>query len=184
MNSQQLLYINLILGVVFLLYFFFGRGQPKAPTRLNLKNKETPLEKPLNPDRLDSQKIQQPQITSKMTILEPETEQTQAKNLAIFFMYNGHGWEAYGVLGLAQGANMKSVTESYQKLLELNDPKSYDFLEAAYKAILEKKRRDVLWASAQDKTYTNSHASVNFLRSLYNNHSAATSSKKVSPLHV
>jgi hypothetical protein len=143
-NSQQLLYINLVLGVVFLLYFVFGRSKPRAPTRLNLKNKETPLEKPLNPDRLESQKIQQPQITSKMTILEPETEQSQAKNLAIFFMYNGHGWEAYSVLGLAQGSNMKTVTESYQKMLEINDPKSYDFLETAYKAILDQKRRDVL----------------------------------------
>ncbi len=144
MNSQQLFYINLILGVVFVLYFFFGRGQPKAPTRLNLKNKETPLEKPIHPDRIESQKKQQPQITSKMTILEPETEQSQAKNLAIFFMHSGHGWEAYKVLGLPQGTNMKTVTESYQKLLEMSDPKSYEFLEAAYKAILEKKRRDVL----------------------------------------
>ncbi len=152
MNSQQLLYINIFLGVVFLLYFLFGRSRPAAPTRLNLKNKETPLPKNPNPDQLDSQKKQQPQITSKMTILEPETDQARAefsaqstpKNLAIFFIYNGHDWEAHNVLGVAQGANMKIVTESYQKLLETSDPKSYEFLEAAYKAILSKKRRDVL----------------------------------------
>lgn len=146
MNSQQLLYINVILGVLFLLYFLFGRGQPKAPTRLNLKNKETPLAKNPEPDRLiDSSKKQQPQITSKMTILEPEIPGANTqKNLAIFFIYNGHDWEAHNVLGVAQGANMKIVTEAYQKLLQTSDPKSYDFIEAAYRAILSKKRRDVL----------------------------------------
>ena len=148
MNSQQLLYINVILGVVFLLYFILGRSQPKGPTRLNLKNKDTPLEKDPNPDRLISQKnqqtVDQKQLSSKMTVLEPETESPQGKDLAIFFMYNGHGWEAYSVLGVAQGANMKTVTESYQKLLEASDPRSYEFLETAYKTILSKKRRDVL----------------------------------------
>ncbi len=87
-----------------------------------------------------------------MTILEPETDEPRAefssmgtpKNLAIFFIYNGHDWEAHHVLGVAQGANMKVVTEIYQKLLQTSDPKSYDFFEAAYKAILNKKRRDVL----------------------------------------
>jgi hypothetical protein len=87
-----------------------------------------------------------------MTILEPEAEAPRAefssmgtpKNLAIFFIYNGHDWEAHHVLGVAQGANMKVVTEIYQKLLQTSDPKSYDFFEAAYKAILNKKRRDVL----------------------------------------
>lgn len=87
-----------------------------------------------------------------MTILEPEdnsfkvTPSTQAspKNLAIFFIYNGHDWEAHDVLGVAQGANMKIVTECYQELLRVSDPKSYEFYEAAYKAILSKKRRDVL----------------------------------------
>ena len=87
-----------------------------------------------------------------MTILEPETDLLreefsaagQPKNLAIFFIYNGHDWEAHHVLGVAQGAHMKKVTENYQKMLETSDPKSYDFLEAAYKAILNRKRRDVL----------------------------------------
>lgn len=87
-----------------------------------------------------------------MTILEPETDapraefsaQSTPKNLAIFFIWNGHDWEAHDVLGVAQGANMKIVTERYQEILRVSDPKSYEFYEAAYKAILSKKRRDVL----------------------------------------
>ncbi len=87
-----------------------------------------------------------------MTILEPESEFVRSefsnaptpKNLAIFFIYNGHDFEAYSVLGVAQGAHLKVVTDQYQKLLSTSEPKSYEFLEAAYKSILSKKRRDVL----------------------------------------
>lgn len=79
-----------------------------------------------------------------MTVLEPETKTTSQKDLAIFFMYNGHDWEAHDVLGVAQGANLKIVTEKYQKLLAENNTQSYDFLEAAYQAILKRKRNTVL----------------------------------------
>lgn len=83
-----------------------------------------------------------------MTVLEPEEKNAMKsaeqkfsqKNLAIFFIYNGHDWEAHGVLGVPQGANLKTVTESYQKLLSESDSKSYDFFEAAYKAILKQKK--------------------------------------------
>lgn len=109
----------------------------------------------MNEAQIESQKkqhISQASLTSKMTVLEPETENPRGefsaagtpKNLAIFFIYNGHDWEAHSVLGVAQGAHLKTVTEHYQKMLESSAPDSYDFLEAAYKAILKRKRRDVL----------------------------------------
>lgn len=91
-----------------------------------------------------SQQNQQTAIDSKVQILEPETSATSQKNLAIFFIYNGHDWEAHSVLGVPQGASLKTVTESYQKLLAESDAQSYDFLEAAYKAILKQKRPTVL----------------------------------------
>lgn len=131
MNSQQLLYINIILGVLFLIYFLFGRKGQKAPTQLNLKNKDTPI--PL-------EKPQTPALESKVTILEPAEASATQKNLAIFFIFNGHDWEAYSVLGVAQGANLTAVTAAYQKLLSTSDPQSFEFLEAAYQAILKKKR--------------------------------------------
>jgi hypothetical protein len=143
-NSQQLLYINIFLGLLFLVYFVFGRSQPKAPTRLNLKNKDTVPESPvldknIKPDTL---------LTSKMTVLEPELKinivvetQSSQKELAIFFIYNGHDWEAYNVLGVAQGANLKTVTDAYQKLLAKGDVQSYNFIESAYTAILQKNKK-------------------------------------------
>ncbi len=148
MNSQQLLYINIILGSLFLLYFFFGRSQPKAPTRLNLKNPDTPVDDAREHNAIPNDKKAQILLNSKVTLLDPEVSENIAKNnqknLAIFFVYNGHDWEAHHVLGVAQGAGIKIVTDEYQKLLATSDPKSYDFLEAAYKAILNAKRSDRL----------------------------------------
>jgi hypothetical protein len=147
-NSQQLLYINIGLGVLILLYFIFGRSATKKPTRLNLKNPDTVQDKTQaqieNQTGAESAKTAPLQVNSKMTILEPEAEKNQQKNLAIFFIFNGHDWEAYNVLGLAQGASLKESTVAYQKLLQTADPQSYPFYEAAYSAILVKKRRDVL----------------------------------------
>lgn len=155
MNSQQLLYINLIIGGVLLLYFFLGRTSPKSPTRLNLRNKDTPSDPLLKTasNELSAGKETTDSSQTKMFILEPETKSNplyhsssavQTKDLAIFFMYNGHDWEAYTVLGVPQGAKLQTVTEAYQKLIQTQDPSSYDFLEQAYQSILKKKRRDTL----------------------------------------
>jgi type IV secretory pathway VirB10-like protein len=38
-NSQQLLYINIGLVLIFVIYYVFFRPQPKQPTRLNLRSK-------------------------------------------------------------------------------------------------------------------------------------------------
>lgn len=145
MNSQLLLYINVALGILFTLYFLFGRSKPNSPTRLNLKNKDS---EPFEATNVDRTQVLLQKKSPNMTILEPEDESVnikkQPKDLAIFFIYNGHDWEAYTILGVAQGAHMKAVTEAYQKLLKTSDPQSYPFYEAAYKSILSKKRRDVL----------------------------------------
>ena len=40
MNSQQLLYANIVIGILFVAYFLFGRGKQRQPTQLNVKAKE------------------------------------------------------------------------------------------------------------------------------------------------
>lgn len=63
---------------------------------------------------------------------------SQAKNLSVLFIYNGHDWEAYEVLGLPAGASLPMVTERYQKLIINADKGQIEFYEAAYSAILKK----------------------------------------------
>lgn len=83
-----------------------------------------------------------------MTVLEPENlidlnasrAKQASKNLNIYFMYNGHSWEAHEVLGVPAGAPMTQVTDAYQKLILTNDSSTYEFYESANQAILKRWR--------------------------------------------
>lgn len=155
MNSQQLFYINIILGLLFIAYFVWGRPKLRGPTKLNIKANED-FKKSLIP-RAYSQTVFNQKNASraldhgfvssdgKMTILEPENvidlkKHKEAKTLNIYFMYNGHEWEAHEVLGLEPGSIMPEVTEAYQKLIVTSDPSTFEFFEAAYHAVLKKWR--------------------------------------------
>ena len=61
-----------------------------------------------------------------------------AKSLNVHFVYNGHTWDAYEVLGVPAGSSLRSVTQNYQASLMKADPQSRSFLDAAYQAILKK----------------------------------------------
>ncbi len=163
MNSQQLFYFNLIVGVLFLAYFVLGRSKPKAPTKLNLRA-ASPIEaaapessdqnriiahgKPLSAHQSSVKQVLEP----KVSLLEPEAPLAQAsfaksggsKQLSIFFMYNGHDWEAHQVLGIPQGASIDVATRAYQEQLKTAEPSSYDFYEAAHAAIFKKRRNERL----------------------------------------
>lgn len=72
-----------------------------------------------------------------MEIMEPLGDSKAGKNLNCFFMYNGHDWDAYLVLGVPAGSTLPAVTQAYQDLIKKSDPNSYEFFEAAYQAILK-----------------------------------------------
>lgn len=61
-----------------------------------------------------------------------------AKELNVLFMYNGHDWDAYEVLGLPAGCSLKMVTQRYQELVRDADEGKLLFLQAAYESILKK----------------------------------------------
>lgn len=67
-----------------------------------------------------------------------EVSGRQTKNLNVLFMYNGHDWDAYEVLGAPAGASLPLVTARYQELIRGADKGQLEFFEAAYQAILKK----------------------------------------------
>lgn len=147
MDSQQLFYFNLIIGVLFLAYFIFGRAKQKPPTQLNMRAPKTKLDIQTDNPVLAKDQTRQAQISEpKQSILEPEMKPAAkpTKSLSIFFMYNGHDWEAHQVLGIPQGAGVEAATKAYQDLLKTSDPSSYDFLESAFNAIFKKRRNEKL----------------------------------------
>ena len=155
MDSQQLLYIILI-SLVFLFGLFLTvRRKPNQPTKLNVKAGEdfhlTPTKKPVETkannliDKLKDLPIPiEVPVTKKEVWLEPDSIPEKAKNLSIFFMYNGHDWEAHDVLGVPQGASLTIATEAYQKLLKSEDPSTFEFYEGAYNAILQRRKKERL----------------------------------------
>ena len=138
MNSQQLLYLNIFIGIVFVLYFLLSKGKRHEPTKLNMKANED-FTKSIIKAKTSAPL---PAAEPKMTVLEPENviqmKTHVAKNLSIYFMYNGHEWEAHEVLGVPAGAQLPVVTAAYQKLIITSDPSTFEFFEAGYQAILRR----------------------------------------------
>lgn len=122
MNSQDFLTLNLVAAGGFFFWYIISRGGSRPPTRLNMKAKDSapPLAHPLPPQALEEVKTSPP------------------KNLNIMFNYNGHSWDAYEVLGVPAGANIRIVTEAYQAAIHRCEKGSVEFLETAYLAILNR----------------------------------------------
>lgn len=148
MNSQDFLTLNLVGAGAFIFWYVVSRGGLRRPTQLNLKTKDSapPL---INPVYDKSFSENPPSSATQAPILYASKEKTtpsvhpdlsavKSKCLNVMFNYNGHSWDAYEVLGVPAGASIKTVTEAYQVSLRRNSPSSMEFLEAAYKAILNK----------------------------------------------
>lgn len=130
-NSQLLLYLNLGIGLLLVLYFVLGRSKPKPPTRLNMRAKDSEGKKPVILEAEDQQEV---------AIASNEPHET-SRSLAVMFMYNGHDWEAHDVLGVPQGASMHQITLVYQELIKKSDARSLQFYEHAYAAISTRHRK-------------------------------------------
>lgn len=151
MDSQQLLYIILIALVFIVGLFLTIRRRPDLPTKLNVAGEDfetkRSAETKVNNLKLLTGEPSVATLTQKPPVdvwLEPEQTPKVAKNLSIFFMYNGHDWEAHAVLGVPQGASLTLATEAYQKLLKNEDPSTFEFYEGAYNAILQRRKKERL----------------------------------------
>jgi hypothetical protein len=55
-----------------------------------------------------------------------------------FFVYNGHDWDAYEILGVSPFASFSEITRVYQEQIRKADSGKHEFLQAAYMAILNR----------------------------------------------
>lgn len=138
MNSQDFLTLNLVGASAFVLWYVTSRGGLRRPIQLNLKAKDSapPLMNPL-PEN-ESSLMAHTATMKKHTIPHPDIVGTKPKNLNVMFMYNSHTWDAYEVLGVPAGSSIKAVTEAYESAVKNSNQSSAEFLETAYKAILNK----------------------------------------------
>lgn len=139
MNSQEFYLINLVIFVLLVLFFWFGRKTSK-PVKLNLKNYNKNYNEILKSedDKNEEKKFAQAR-EAKVSSVVIETTTKKLNQPAIFFVYNGHEWEAHEVLGLPKDATVAVTTTHYQKLIKTSDPSTFEFYESAYMAILKTK---------------------------------------------
>lgn len=124
LNSQQLLFINIVIFSGVVLYFVLARVKTKKARRDNpAAAPETPL-------------IETPELSAPTEKLP----QTVLKPAGVFFAFNGHEWNAFEILGCGPNEDLAQVTAQYQSLLRTSDTSTFDFYEAAYRAILKSKR--------------------------------------------
>lgn len=74
----------------------------------------------------------------KNQVLEaPKTRELDLN--ATYFVFNGHEWDAYEVLGLSRESNLPTITSHYQNLIKTSNPSTFEFYDAAYSSILKTK---------------------------------------------
>ncbi|MNJ98399.1 hypothetical protein D3C87_161650 [compost metagenome] len=135
MNSQDFLIMNVVGAGAFIFWYLAARGGTKGPTQLNLKASDSePLVTPA-----ESSPAVQAEGAAAIHAQHPDWGAHRTKTLNVMFNYNGHSWDAYEVLGVPAGANLKLVTESYHDAIRRCDKESVEFLETAYRTILSRK---------------------------------------------
>jgi hypothetical protein len=53
-----------------------------------------------------------------------------------YFIYNGHTWDAYEVLGIEPGCSIEKIKEAFEASLLRTEAGSHEFLKSALSAIL------------------------------------------------
>lgn len=119
------------------MYFLTARSKRKQSGILDItKHPEPPTVKPAE----KAQESSEDQIIKidpkKVEIQDP----VSAKKEIVYFVYNGHEWEAHEVLGLESGVSLAEATQHYQNLIKSSDPSTFEFYDAAFAAILKLKR--------------------------------------------
>lgn len=137
MNSQDFLTLNLVGAGAFIFWYLVSRGGSRRPTKLNLNAKDSapPLMDAAPPEKAGLEPLRRQSVSPQV---HPDLSGKKTKCLNVMFNYNGHSWDAYEVLGVPAGASLKLVTEAYQAAIRRSDKESMEFLETAYKAILNK----------------------------------------------
>jgi hypothetical protein len=141
-DSQLFFYIYVGVAVILMIWFWLGRkNRGDTPTQLNLRNPESKVERPGPVMPSVASKSQPNSKWKPPSVSEEPSEDSavrKAKPLNILFMYNGHDWDAYAVLGVPAGASLPLVTERFQQLVKQADQGQIEFFDAAYQAILKK----------------------------------------------
>lgn len=152
MDSQLFFILNLVGAIFFVLWFLSGRKgnsrrgplnlrrDPPSPGRRDEFFRESPPSANTPAPRFEQMPARraEPAPAARASQPRPQAERDAGKMLNARFIYNGHDWDAYEVLGLPAGSSLSAVTRRYQEMVRDADRGQLEFYECAYQAILKK----------------------------------------------
>lgn len=116
MGLSKFFAIYFLLGIFLVFWILFSKR--KKPSRLNMRK---------GSERLPEMNIRKDEKTGKSYGKE--------KSLDCFFMYNGHEFNAYEVLGVPAGCQLTVAKQAYEELKSEADMSQHLFIRLAFEAI-------------------------------------------------
>ena len=128
MTSQDVIWIGCGAAGFLVILFATGFKKPTPPNRLHMKNPNTPID--------SASIVKTPVVMGASVAGAADSAGKNSRSLNVMFIYNGHTWDAYEVLGLPAGAKKKQIEDAYKTAINSNDAQSREFLNAAYNALI------------------------------------------------
>lgn len=133
MANAYLMWINILIATIFIwLFWRIRRSVIARPSRLNLRYRPRHADALMKSTAGDF-------VTMGGASYGPHFQSPYSsrreKSLNVLFMYNGHCWDAFEVLGLPAGSSTDAVSRALVKALSEAQPQSREFLRAAAEAI-------------------------------------------------
>lgn len=136
MTPEQFIFLNflLLLGFVGLFFWSLKGSKSSPPSQFKL----TP------PPSKEDHQLQNQQAYHAPTVRGPgsanetlgELQSERLKEINPMFIYNGHSWDAYEVLGILPGSSIGTVRDAFDKAIRKSEPGSHEFFKAALFTIL------------------------------------------------
>lgn len=130
MSSQAFLWVCLLLAVIFIVSFLWGR-KGKSPSQLKLRSALGQGGKTKMPATKSSQSAK-PHFQSPP---QQDSPDQFSKSLNVMFVYNGHTFDAYEILGIPAGSSVSSAKQAFDTQTAKADGEQKNFLGAAFAAI-------------------------------------------------
>ena len=69
---------------------------------------------------------------------EKEVDLNDEEELNVYFMHNGHLWDAHDLMGVPAGSSMEEIEKAYGTIMGKGVEENKEMIQRAYEAICEK----------------------------------------------
>ena len=132
MSSEVFVWVNLGIGFLLILLVWVGKRGALKPSSLNLRRGGSGAGADPRKPVVNAKNVSKNNVHFHSKPQDPA--EAKIKNLNVIFMFNGHSFDAYEVLGVPAGANLDMTEKAYREIIK-NKPTDSEFFGAAWAAI-------------------------------------------------